>query len=503
MINLSRKLYISLLTLVLLFVVAGTVTFAWFKLNTNAWFSDLEIGASSNADLRISVVGVEGTYGSHLTNKQIGSSIIAHSNGWDLTWDDTEKAYFWYDSEEDKYIKVTDENVEDYMKILSLKPVTTKDGKVFRNLNGMLVNETYKYFFRFDLYFMSNENLAQDVYFSNRTITYPDGTIIPKTEFTTVGQESMTFPDNIVASFDTYNQVTGKMIHFNAADQKAYEDGVDVTDSFKQNFNTYVSDATRFALETKSIDVDTTEVTTSGVRLYELNKGNGSYATTMVESGITSANTTYVGTAGAAYDATKNAAFTYYNTVRQAELDAGTGTDSTIEPINYKDVPNTYKGLDTVEAAKIISLNASNNYGKYGTAKMTLTLWIEGWDADCIDTVLDQQLTFDMSFTNYNTAVENEPTELTYLVTDPTTGAIIDDSKSVNQIYNMLISDDSPAYIENSTASFLGWARADENGNYIDENGNVADSYTLFDFANTTVKPMVEGEKWYLVSVWH
>ena len=93
MINLSRKRYISLLTLVLLFVVAGTVTFAWFKLNTNAWFSDLEIGASSNADLRISVVGVEGTYGSHLTNKQIGSSIIAHSNGWDLTWDDTGRRY--------------------------------------------------------------------------------------------------------------------------------------------------------------------------------------------------------------------------------------------------------------------------------------------------------------------------------------------------------------------------------------------------------------------------
>ena len=65
MINLSRKLYISILSLLLLFVVAGTVTFAWFKLNTNAWVSDLEIGADTNADLKISVDGIN--YASNLT----------------------------------------------------------------------------------------------------------------------------------------------------------------------------------------------------------------------------------------------------------------------------------------------------------------------------------------------------------------------------------------------------------------------------------------------------
>ncbi|MCR5705900.1 MAG: hypothetical protein K6G48_03760 [Acholeplasmatales bacterium] len=500
MINLSRKLYISLLTLVLLFVVAGTVTFAWFKLNTNAWFSDMELGAETNEDLKISVDGVN--YSSKLTNKQIASSMIAYANGWELVWSEADKIDKWYDAEEGTYVDVTDENVEDFMSSMSFKPVTTTNGTVFRTLNGTEMSINSKYYFRFDVYFMSVSGNPQDVYFSNRTITYEDGTVIPKTEFKTVGQDTMTFPDSILASFDTYDQSTGKIIHYNAGSDIATDyEGNDITTSFKDSFRTYISDAARFTLTTTSTNASGTE-TTSDVRLYELNKGNGSYATTMVESGSTSSNTTYVGTAGAAYDGNKNAALTYYNTVRQAELDAGTGTDSTIDAISYTDVPDTYKGLDTTEAAKIISLNADNNYGQTGTAKMTLTLWIEGWDADCIDTVLDQQLTFDMSFTNYDTFVENDPTTLTYLVTDPTTGAIIDNSKTRNQVYNMLISDDSPAYIENSTASFLGWARADENGNYIDADGNVTDSYTLFDFANTTVKPTVEGEVWYLVSVW-
>ena len=499
MINLSRKLYISLLTVVLLFVVAGTVTFAWFKLNTNAWFSDLEMGASTNADLKISVDGVN--YSSQLSNRQIASSIIAKANGWELLYDSSEGINYWKTDE--GRIDVTDQAVENYFDKMSLKPVTTRDGKTFRNLNGYEIPLKSKYYFQFDIYFESVSGASQDVYFSNRTITYDDGTVIPKTEIVSVDQESIGFPESILASFDTYDMTTGKLVHYDASSEVATCDGEDITTSFKKNFRTYVSDATRFALTTSSKNVGTNAITTSDVRLYELNKGTGSYATTLVESGNTSSNTTYIGTAGVAYDASKNAGFTYYNTVRKAELAAGTSNDQVINAIPYTSVPDTYKGLDTVEAAKIISLNSDNDYGQGGTAKMTMTLWIEGWDSDCIDTILDQRVRVSMSFTNYNTFVENDPTELTYLVTAPNNGEIYDDSKVRNQVYNMVITDDSPAYIEGIEGwAFAGWARANSEGQYIDNYGDVITEPILFDFANTLVKPRKEGEKWYLVSVW-
>ena len=500
MINLSRKLYISILSLLLLFVVAGTVTFAWFKLNTNAWVSDLEIGADTNADLKISVDGIN--YASNLTNGQIAESIVAYANDWKLCWDEGKQQNYWKkseDKEDNEYI--TEENLESEMEKIHLKPVTSIDGKKFESLNGTPIELKSKWYIKFDLYFKSVSSEVQDVYFSNRVIAYEDGTIIPKTEITVDKVEQITFPDNILASFDTYQMTTGKIIHYDASDKEAkLFDGTDVTDDFENNFKTYVSDASRFSITTSSNGVESNDV-----KLYELNKGNGSYATTMIEraSGATN-NTSYIGTSGVAYDATKNAAFTYYNTVRRRELIAGTGTDGEIDPISYKNVPSTYKGLDTTDAAKIITLDDKNNYGnqeikgQVGTAKMTMTLWLEGWDADCIDTILDQKIKINLSFTNYNTAVENKPTTLTYLVTNPTTKEIVDRSKVRNQIYNMNITDDAPAYFENDTHSFKGWARSDENGNVIESLNNTDG---LWDFSQN-VKPKTDDEKWYLVSVW-
>ncbi len=498
MVNLSRKLYISIFTLVLLIVLSGTVTFAWFKLNTNAWFSNVEISASTNANLKISVDGKN--FKSQLTEEDLAKSIIAKANGYELRCDAAGQISYWYDPLEEKEIEISSNVVKELEKI-SLKPVTTTDGKSFKSLLQNNITVTDKYYIEFDIYFESITDDAQQVFFSNRQITYEDGTIIPKTEIGTKEKDEDRFPDNILASFDTLDLTTGKMISYDAATKKATSDGVDVTESFEQNFRTYVSDAVRFSVEAKSNGVvETTENFKNKVKIYELNKGNGSYATTLSDESIESSGTTYSGLSGAMYDSTKNAAFTYYNTVKRNALNDGSSTDQPLEAISYTDVPETFKGLDTTEAAKIVTLNAANNYGRNGNVKMTARLWLEGWDADCIDTVLDQNVTITLSFTNYNTFIENDPTKITYLYKNPITGDITD-RKIRNQVYNMMISDDSPAYYAGINKTFLGWARSDSEGNYIDENGNITSNYTLFDFKNTRVKPTTEKELWYLVNV--
>ncbi len=505
MVNLSRKLYISIFTLILLVVLSGTVTFAWFKLNTNAWFSNVEISASTNANLKISIDGKN--YASTLNAEDLEKSIVAKANGYELKCDAQGEDPYWYDPVEKKKITIENDLLQSEFQNISLKPVTTSDGKIYKNFLGDKVDITSKYYIEFDIYFESivdgkHTNDIQEVYFSNRTITYDDGTVIPKTEIGTTKMEEIEFPNNILASFNTLDLTTGKLISYDASSKKATsEDGEDVTESFEKTFRTYVSDAVRFSVEAKSNKTTTSNsYLDGGVKIYEINKGNGSYATTLNEEGKDLNNTTYSGLSGAMYDASKNAALTYYNTVKKKELDDNNSKDKQLDPISYNEVPNTLKGLDTIEAAKIIRLDESNHYGQDGSAMMTVRLWLEGWDADCIDTVLDQNVSITLSFTNYNTFIENDPIELTYLYKNPITGKI-DKTKVRHQVYNNLISDDSPSYYDGIGKTFLGWARSDKDGNYIDDNGNITSDYTLFDFKNTYVKPRTEGEKWYLVSV--
>ncbi len=525
MVNLSRKLYISILSLMLLFIVAGTVTFAWFKLNTNAWVSDLEIGANINANLKISVDGEN--YFTNLTSSQIAKSIVAKANGWELKChdsnykpidnegedDDEDSLNYWYGYEKDsdkekKKIRITNNSLNSYLSQISLKPVTSSDGKSFQTLDGTSRNVTAKYYIQFDIYFRSDDNEDQTVYFSNREIKISgEDTTIPKTELSVANYKDE-FPKDIMVQFDTYDLSSGKLIHYNSKTEQATMDGVDVTDSFKKNFRTKISDAARFAVSTTGDSID------NGTRIYELSKGNGSYATNLVETGSTSTNSTYEGASGAAYDATKNAAFTYYNRTAELEHSQGNMSRNFITAIEYSDVPDTYKGFDSLEAARIINLNQSNSWGKNGEAKMTMTIWLEGWDADCIDTILDQKLKIDMSFTNFTSYLENGFVKLTYLTTNPSNKNEIVETKVRRECIanNVYIADDAPAYIKGSNASFKGWAYSNEDGQYTDKDGNLVSDPVMFDFETTPVISKKAAtkkddsnqavENWYLVSVW-
>lgn len=475
-------------------VVTGTATFAWLKLNPNAYFDDMEISISSNEDLKISIFGEDDCYRNSLNARDIKIAVVYKAfqenikESFDMIAipDGTDSRKVVLQDKKTGEI-LSDEDVNSRFQSIKLGPVTTTDGINFADQNGTAFSVTSGKFIEMDIYFRAEANTTQDVYFSNREIIYEDGTIIPKTELGIVSkaEADLNLWSNVMHSFDTYDKTTGALVSHNHS----------AADSEIAGFTAYASDAARFAVTTSQ---------NPKARIYEINEGFGSYATQNMSEDL------YVGATGAMYDRTKNAALTYYNWAKKSEYEKIPVAERTPEMdktlkveqmYKYEELPFTYKGFDSTDAAKILTLDRDNDWGSNGSAKMTIKFWLEGWDADCSDMVLDQALDIKMSFTNYANVVENEPVTLTYNVTDPDTGDVINNDKKYHQIVGMPISDHMPAYTGNADYKFKGWAMLDENGNLPKDSDN---NVILWDFA-TLVKPKADtpaARQWVLQSVW-
>ena len=111
----------------------------------------------------------------------------------------------------------------------------------------------------------------------------------------------------------------------------------------------------------------------------------GSYATNITEytdsqSQYFDADIVY----DAQYDASKNAMFTYSSQLVNS-----------LQPIDYKLMPKTFKTLldsQGLNAVKVLTLTKEHN-----VQTVTFKLWLEGWDADCIDG-LTKSISVQLSF---------------------------------------------------------------------------------------------------------
>lgn len=504
MINLSKKLYISIFALLLSIAVIGTTTFAWLKLNPNAFFDDMSISIDISGDLEISIDGEN--YTNSLSRDDIKTAIVAKAYNYKPLFKSNEEDgthYFDFENLNDGIVygeTISHEELDSLFSAIKLGAVTSIDGKNFADKGGTTRVVKDMVFVQLDIYFRSKSE--QKVYFSNREIHYKEYTI-PKTELDITDRDTADAElwDYTRASFDTYDLITGARLSYKTKDpDKSKEEyRADLAD-----YRAYASDAARFSITTTTVNNDETVYKNKGI--YEINQGRGSYATDMTED-------VYSGLAGVRYDSTKNAAFTYYNNYMQEsreEIGGEHRTDQLLTAPKYNNLPcyTTFKGLDSQEAAEILTLNKDNDYGDGGLAKMTMNIWLEGWDADCVDMVLSQELSIKMSFSNANIVVEDDPVNLTYRITNPETGATIDESKVRHQMIGLAITDDAPAYVVgNTTHKFLGWERGVLKKN---ATGLTDDDYTwdgtdnLWDFS-TRVRPeenTVEARTWVFRSVW-
>lgn len=452
-------------------IFACTSTFAWLKLNPNAWFDDMEMEISTNDDLKVSIDGT--IYKNRLTKQDIKTAIVAKFKNYTIKYDGTKKQDVFIDKNEEE---VSISTVDSVYRDIKLVPTTSIDGETFYNRYGNTqYNLSQGFYVAFDIYFQSVTQNTQSVYFANQTSIDEDGNIIPPT---TLGITDKPTADanlwtNTKWSFDTYltkdtnflsgaSLRAGDKISYSNFDKTFYygEENIGLLDeNSEQVFGVYASDAVRFSVST------TVNGTVKKKGIYEINEGRGSYATDLSSEYY---STTVNGDA-ASYDANLNTAFTYYNTAKRAEAEAGAINDGTIEAMAFENMPETFKGLDTEEASKILELNADNNYGANGKAKMTITLWLEGWDADCVDMVLDQVLSLDMSFTNYKSQKENKTIQLKYVdvdLDDVPSGEYTeaDVVKTRTQMQGLQISDLTP--LKRNGKKFVGWKYKNYNGEY-------------------------------------
>ena len=133
-----------------------------------------------------------------------------------------------------------------------------------------------------------------------------------------------------------------------------------------------------------TIKVDTTNALRLGVlhddgetsSIFEPSIGLGSYAI----EGQTDLN----------YNPSKNAMFTYFNNIHEAQLRPISGNDEEL----VKKYKNTYKSLG--EAVSFGVFEKEN--GKYNDIKLTVSLWLEGMDADYISGVYDRSVSMFLNF---------------------------------------------------------------------------------------------------------
>lgn len=491
-------------------IFACTSTFAWLKLNPNAWFDDMEMEISTNEDLKIAVALKKGTsepkFTSKLTKTELELAIVAKKEGYMLEYDEATGNY-----EYTKYANGTEFNTEQkavaastlrsidsyYKQKIKMGPLTSNDGVSFKDKSGNGKDISSGNYISLDIYFGSVGKKSQSVYFSNQESIDEEGNIIPKTtlEISDKATADANLWTNTKWSFDTYltadtsfsNETVakaGEKIEYENPNKTFKYNGANVglvDKNENQLFSVYASDAVRFAVTTTVKEGSTTKTSTRN--LYEINEGRGSYATDFSEEYYLSSQNA----SGAAYDATKNAAFTYYNKAMEYHPivdptdpnynpdDQGKEYfDDPLEPIRFDEMPKTFKGLDSYEASYILDLNENNNYGYNGEAMMTLTLWLEGWDADCIDMILDQSLDLNMSFTNYKSMLEEKSVDVKYLSLDlddaPVGGFTQEQVESnvvreYNQMQGLEISDLSPIKSSILGKKFVGWKYIDKDGN--------------------------------------
>lgn len=366
--RITRKLYISILTTFLLILVGTTVTYAWFEMNQNAYVSNIDLEVTTGDGILISADG--NYYSQGISEKAIKRAIVSKKLGY--TYKQSSGGSYLLYNESNQVVELSDERVENEFEKIRLEPVTSLDGKKYANRTGKDIQVTSGNYISFTLFARTNkiitDNTKVPIYFVTEDIAETEESVqINKTGIT--GEEISFKPLNTLY---TYDKLTGK--------RKIYTPSDLITVN--------AADATRFSVSTK----DTTKI-------YEINNGLGSYATNLtsksyLENGLNK---------GAAYDSTKNAGFTYYNSVVSKQ----------ITPLEYQDVIDAgiYNSFNTLESAYITEVGSNE------VVSFDITLWLEGWDADCFDALFSSKISAQFSFTTANPA-ENQPRTVSFLPRD-------------------------------------------------------------------------------------
>ena len=336
-----RKIMLMIITVIFTLTTFTGVTFAWLSINSDAWIEGMQIQATAGKGFLISVDNV--SYKSNLRKDDLMKAVILkYRRSYSL--DENGNLL------DEAYEKVEPKDYAEIFNKIQLQPCTSynMEGIELSNLNGTIIDPSKGEYLEFDIYFKSTGELTKDlnIYLNGLdTVLHQDGNKYDVNRSRILSDiDSIQLLGNLV----TFDKFTGESIH------KKYDDIIEVSSA----------NAMRIGVIDELSKTTIVELTNE----YDL----GSYATNISDyvdehNALYDENVVY----DAKMDANKNAMFTYV-----------ADTAERLEPIDYKNVPKTIRsltigGTNSVCVAKLVSSQP--------VKKATFRIWLEGWDADCLD----------------------------------------------------------------------------------------------------------------------
>lgn len=338
--KLFKKVFLSVISLLLAITTLATSTYAWMSLNAEAWVEGMQFTATGGEGFLISVDGVR--YKTQLTQLEIYQAIVCKY-----------KEYEFVDSEvvdKDGNI-LTEDEITNLVKEIKLEPITSINDKAGQlPLTNLLNQDASKdSYLEFDIYFkrVDNSEAAREVkiYLNGEAENYSENFLVPQTSITSV-KEYVTLKTGLNCIIRDENEAELSKNRYYAGDKIAV----------------HSSNATRLGI-ISNVAEQVVELTNN----YDL----GSYATDSNEI---------------KYYADMNAMFTYYNNLK----------NNSLQRLSYEnDLPKNYYTslLDKNGENQVLMCSLKGNEAE----KVTFKLWLEGWDADCFDGIgksISVQLSF-------------------------------------------------------------------------------------------------------------
>ena len=332
-----RKLILSIISSFALLITATSTTYAWFAKNADAWADDFEIEIENIEGLLISINGTN--FQSALSKDQVKKAIISKKLGKDINSSE-----------------LTKERVDEEFEKIYFSAVTTKDLTNFYAIDpGNILDGYYQMkdasiwnYLEFDLWFRIDT--SKDVAVEEQILTFANSSGGRSSYIDSIAQ-SVTLSNSLNAGGTSYN--SGEAIAVNPQD--AMRIGVKV-------YNDELTDI-----------------------VYEPNLGLGSVAIENIleHDGLDDSSKIK-------YDPEKNAMLTYFNNSNRGKL----------KPIAYEDKDffiNTEKDFDGSKKLGRFIPNETNT--KYSDVKITVYIWLEGYDADYFLGINSEDIKIFLNFT--------------------------------------------------------------------------------------------------------
>ncbi len=357
----KTRLIFSGLMLGMTALTLTTSTFAWFANNKNAWFDEIELQIGNTDSMLISVDG--SAFRSSIPSDMVKRAIVAKKLG--IDYNDSRL-------NDDTYLH------SEWGKV-SLEPITTNDLDSFKGVDNQHIakedesgNELKeKYYILHEIEEKTSYSYLEfDVWIKMEASQSASNTYDLKFVNDKYIKSEKNSGNEVKASYITGTDTEVLLYNNLNANGTNYKSGESIT----------VNSQNAMRVGVKRINEETNKVEKRYI--FEPYQGLGSYA---LEEYKNTTDSDYY-----KYDPNKNAMFTYFNNINEAKLKPLSNTE-------FDYTKNVYRnGLKDDISLGVIAPNQSST--DYIPVKLTISVWLEGFDADYIIGVKNNSLKMYLNF---------------------------------------------------------------------------------------------------------